>query len=346
MRLIIIYRSKPAHIILGIEPDADIASIRRAFRSLALQYHPDHNKSHDAETKMQEINAAYAEMKDGNYKYASGSGNTNSSYDFRAWSRSGNRTYNKDNETRRPGPQSTFYRKTRETWHWNLIDERLGHFIWEYKGVRKKARNTKTGELLDLDFHYIIRKTRDGMFVAREKNGTSDEIIDRFKTLINAAKSCAVYARSRHIIITQGEIPPVVNHTYDKEPDISVYDNDHLRSWEWRLLDRKQPLWTITLYGDLENPQHKRQTFYIARYPNGRFYVFNEKGRQWIDREYKTLDNAARACSQFLQKRNLIPPKVSHDFEAKNKVFDNLELTKTTWPGYPRLLRDLGFSEY
>jgi len=50
---------------LGLEPDADFASIKKAYRKLSMQYHPD-KVSHlgdefkeVAEEKMKELNVAY-----------------------------------------------------------------------------------------------------------------------------------------------------------------------------------------------------------------------------------------------------------------------------------------------
>lgn len=45
--------------VLSIEPNADKAAIRAAYRRLAREYHPDLNQSPDATAKMQAINEAY-----------------------------------------------------------------------------------------------------------------------------------------------------------------------------------------------------------------------------------------------------------------------------------------------
>jgi molecular chaperone DnaJ len=50
--------------VLGIDRGASTDEIRRAFRSLAKEYHPDVNKSPDAEAKFKEINEAYAVLSD------------------------------------------------------------------------------------------------------------------------------------------------------------------------------------------------------------------------------------------------------------------------------------------
>jgi molecular chaperone DnaJ len=45
--------------VLGLARDASQEEIKRAYRQLAFQYHPDHNKDKDAEQKFKEINEAY-----------------------------------------------------------------------------------------------------------------------------------------------------------------------------------------------------------------------------------------------------------------------------------------------
>lgn len=50
--------------ILGISRGASSDDIRRAFRNLAKEYHPDVNKSPEAEAKFKEINEAYAVLSD------------------------------------------------------------------------------------------------------------------------------------------------------------------------------------------------------------------------------------------------------------------------------------------
>ena len=51
--------------VLGVAPEAAEADIKKAFRSLAMQYHPDkHQGNKDAEEKFKEINEAYAVLSD------------------------------------------------------------------------------------------------------------------------------------------------------------------------------------------------------------------------------------------------------------------------------------------
>jgi len=50
--------------ILGVNRDADKATIKKAYRKLARQYHPDVNSAADAEDKFKEVNEAYDVLKD------------------------------------------------------------------------------------------------------------------------------------------------------------------------------------------------------------------------------------------------------------------------------------------
>ena len=50
--------------ILGVERDASQDEIKKAFRKLAAKYHPDHNKSPEAEERFKEINEAYQVLSD------------------------------------------------------------------------------------------------------------------------------------------------------------------------------------------------------------------------------------------------------------------------------------------
>jgi len=50
--------------ILGVPKDADAQTIKKAFRKLARQYHPDMNASPDAEKRFKEINEAYEVLSD------------------------------------------------------------------------------------------------------------------------------------------------------------------------------------------------------------------------------------------------------------------------------------------
>lgn len=56
--------SKDYYDVLGVKKDSSQDDIKKAYRSLALQFHPDRNKSKQAEEKFKEINEAYAVLGD------------------------------------------------------------------------------------------------------------------------------------------------------------------------------------------------------------------------------------------------------------------------------------------
>ena len=50
--------------VLGVAKDADAGQIKKAYRKLALQYHPDRNDSEEAEGKFKEASEAYEVLSD------------------------------------------------------------------------------------------------------------------------------------------------------------------------------------------------------------------------------------------------------------------------------------------
>lgn len=56
--------------ILGVSRGASEEDIRRAFRKLALEYHPDRNKTDEAGERFKEINEAYEILRDGDKRQA------------------------------------------------------------------------------------------------------------------------------------------------------------------------------------------------------------------------------------------------------------------------------------
>jgi curved DNA-binding protein CbpA len=55
---------KDYYALLGVAPDATVAQIKKAYRTLAKQYHPDVNNSPDAAEKFREITEAYDTLTD------------------------------------------------------------------------------------------------------------------------------------------------------------------------------------------------------------------------------------------------------------------------------------------
>tara|TARA_R110000744_G_scaffold20858_1_gene54509 strand:+ start:44 stop:490 length:447 start_codon:yes stop_codon:yes gene_type:complete len=55
---------KDPYRVLGVPPTAPLEEIGRAFRRMALKYHPDRNDSPDASIRIKEIYEAYGVLKD------------------------------------------------------------------------------------------------------------------------------------------------------------------------------------------------------------------------------------------------------------------------------------------
>ena len=45
---------------LGVNPDSDPSTIKKAYRGLCMKWHPDKNNSPEAKEKFQQINSAYS----------------------------------------------------------------------------------------------------------------------------------------------------------------------------------------------------------------------------------------------------------------------------------------------
>jgi DnaJ-class molecular chaperone len=56
--------NKDYYQVLGVDKNATDAEIKKAYRKLALEYHPDRNKNKDAEAKFKEVTKAYEVLSD------------------------------------------------------------------------------------------------------------------------------------------------------------------------------------------------------------------------------------------------------------------------------------------
>jgi hypothetical protein len=50
------------HEVLGVSPDADLPSIKRVFRALAKEWHPDRSRHPNADARFREILSAYIHL--------------------------------------------------------------------------------------------------------------------------------------------------------------------------------------------------------------------------------------------------------------------------------------------
>ncbi len=60
--------------VLGVDRGASQQEIKKAYRKLAMQYHPDHNDAPDAEEKFKELSEAYGVLSDSTRYSDSGGG--------------------------------------------------------------------------------------------------------------------------------------------------------------------------------------------------------------------------------------------------------------------------------
>ncbi len=63
-------RQRDFYAVLGVERDASEAEIKKAYRKLAMEYHPDRNKAAEAEERFKEITEAYEVLRDADQRAA------------------------------------------------------------------------------------------------------------------------------------------------------------------------------------------------------------------------------------------------------------------------------------
>jgi curved DNA-binding protein CbpA len=57
-----VIRARDPHTVLGVSPDADAATVKRAFRALVREHHPDRSRDPGAEARFRELVDAYERL--------------------------------------------------------------------------------------------------------------------------------------------------------------------------------------------------------------------------------------------------------------------------------------------
>ncbi|VDN03096.1 unnamed protein product [Thelazia callipaeda] len=112
--------------ILGVKRDASTSQIKKAFRSLALKYHPDRNKDPSANEKFREIAEAYEVLGDEQKRRQ---------YDAGDWSfveRQHTKDFDFDNFMRHFQESMNFHRSNHANAHWSQHQKAThGHSIFD-----------------------------------------------------------------------------------------------------------------------------------------------------------------------------------------------------------------------
>ena len=147
--------------ILGISPFADDTTIKRAYRKMSIKWHPDKNPDTNATAIMQDINDAYAILKDAamrsryNQEYKLFSEEFNIKETTSKHENSGKKEYSQSNWTYRYNVKDEELReniKDAQKYAKELIEE----FIKELKETSKRAVQGATTNALSYALGWVI----------------------------------------------------------------------------------------------------------------------------------------------------------------------------------------------
>ncbi len=116
--------------ILGVDKSADKAEIKKAYKKLALQYHPDRNKEEGAEEKFSEISKAYDVLSDENKRAQYDMYGSNFDQGFNSQQGGGSYRYGGFNPNDFGGFNTTVKPIQLKWWHILLIVLAIIVFIW------------------------------------------------------------------------------------------------------------------------------------------------------------------------------------------------------------------------
>lgn len=161
--------------ILGISYTATQEEVKKAFRTLAKQYHPDVNKEDNATEMMQKITEAYEVLSDINKR---------KEYDKKL---NIHKSGNQSNKAQRPNVHYHSYTKTREESEKDLDDwlnEYLKKAREKYKFNFGDINSWKIDTLKDLKIN-LIKGNYDGIYdLFKDKDNINDTEYIKYKKII------------------------------------------------------------------------------------------------------------------------------------------------------------------
>ncbi len=153
--------------VLGVQKNAPAEELKKAYRKLAMKYHPDRNKDPDAEEKLKEVNQAYDVLKD-EQKRAAYDRFGHSAFDgSMGGARAGSGGFNPSDFG--PGFGGAFS---------DIFEDMFGDFMGQARGGGRRAG---TGPVRGSDVQYTYEISLEDAFRGREATITlpSNEICDR-----------------------------------------------------------------------------------------------------------------------------------------------------------------------
>ena len=179
--------------ILGVSEDASLEEIKKKYRELAMQYHPDINPTAEAAEKMKQINAAFESIKKSknvttentynktNHDYGQESARANNDYDQEADKASWQKWREKrDKEEERQKKESEYYRVKGI-----YRDLTMLHEVITSQLASKKYKNNFLGRLDKVIMEYInlANQNKEYYFPRDEYISKMKSIEEQFKTL-------------------------------------------------------------------------------------------------------------------------------------------------------------------
>ncbi len=180
--------------ILGVSKNASLEEIKKKYRELAMQYHPDINPTAEAAEKMKQINVAFESIKksknvitentynETNHDYGQESARTNNDYDQEADKASWQKWREKrDKAEERRNKEDEYYRAKGIYCNLTMLHEAITSQL-----ASKKYKNNFLGRLDKVIMEYInlANQNKEIYFARDEYISKMKSIEEPFKTLL------------------------------------------------------------------------------------------------------------------------------------------------------------------